>query len=190
MNVWRVGMNKIVLHFDALASVISFRVNASPASIVARSAGGEVGDFAHIYVDGVDAAKNSRGYNVVVINETTGVVEASTAFDTFASADESARLAQFIAKIPNGKIVAVAARDEASRYLTEGAVDALRSIGAREDLRAKFRWSHAIIGVKGAAPGSALEAANEIAPTQLVVGIGALEPNVAAVVEWIKIEPR
>jgi hypothetical protein len=162
----------------------------SPASIVARSAGSEVGDFARVFVNGVDAAQNLRGYNVVVINEKTGVIEASAAFDTFASADESARLAQFIEKIPTGRIVAVAVRDEASRYLSEEAVNALRAIGAREDLRGRWRWSHAIIGSKGAVPGSALESANEIAPAQLVVGIGAMEANVAAAVEWIKIERR
>ena len=158
--------------------------------IVARSAGSEVGDFAHIFVNGVDAAQNTRGYNIVVINEKTGAVESSAAFDTFASGEESARLAQFVAKIPNGRIVAVAVRDEASRFLSEEAVNALRLLGAREDLRGKWRWSHGIIGVKGAASGSALEAANEIAPAQLVVGGGAMEPNVAAAVEWVKIEKR
>ena len=84
------------------------QASPSPVSIVARSAGSEVGDFAHIFVNGIDAAQNSRGYNIVVINEKTGAIEASAAFDTFASAEESARLAQFIEKIPTGRIVAVA----------------------------------------------------------------------------------
>jgi hypothetical protein len=190
------GMNEIILQFDAPARVASVRVGndgigatgvISPVSIVARSAGSEVGDFAHIFVNGVDAAQNLRGYNIVVINEQTGAVEASAAFDPFASAEESARLTQFVARIPNGRIVAAAARDEASRYLREEAVNALQSLGAQEDLRGRWRWSHAIIGVKGAAPGSALESANEIAPAQLVVGIGAMEPQVAAAIEWIKI---
>jgi hypothetical protein len=158
----------------------------SPVSIVARSAGSEVGDFGHIFVNGVDVSQNKRGYNIAVINEKTGVVESSEAFDTFASAEESARLTQFIDKISNGRIVSVAGRDEASRNLTQDAVNALYSIGAKEDLRNKFRWSHAIIGVKGAPPDSALESANEILPTQVVVGIGAMEPNVAAAIEWIK----
>ena len=197
-DAWTAGMNEIVLRFDALAPVASVRTGdyaigktgvTAPVSIVARSAGSEVGDFAHIFVNGIDAAQNLRGYNVVVINEKTGVIEASAAFDTFASAEESARLAQFIEKIPTGRIVAVAVRDEASRYLSEEAVNALRALGAREDLRGRWRWSHAIIGVKGAVPGSALESANEIAPAQLIVGIGAMEANVAAAVEWIKIEP-
>ncbi|MBI4786359.1 MAG: hypothetical protein HY782_04860 [Chloroflexi bacterium] len=194
-EVWRAGMNEIVLQFDVLAPVASVRAgdfaigttgHTAPASIVVSSAGSEVGDFAHIYVNGVDAAQNTRGYNVVV-NDRTGAVETSAAFDTFASVDESARLARFIAEIPNGRIVAVAVRDEGSRYLTQDAVNALRSIGASEDLRGKWRWSHAIIGVKGAAPGTALEMASESAPAQVVVGIGATEPNVAAAVEWIEI---
>ncbi len=206
-GVWRAGMNEIVLQFDALAPVAavqegdgfaslttSFAIGktgvSSPASIVVRSAGSEVGDFAHVFVNGSDAAQNTRGYNVVVVNEKTGAVESSAAFDTFASADESARLAQFIGKIPSGRIVSVAVRDEASRSLTSEAVDALRSIGAMEDLRGKFRWSHAMIGVKGAAPGSALEVASETMPAQRVVGVGAMEPQVAAAVEWVKIEAK
>ena len=194
---WTAGMNEIDLQFDALAPVASVREGdfaigttgvRAPASIVVRSAGSEVGDFAHIFVNGVDAAQNARGYNIVVIDPQTGAVESSAAFDTFASAAESAQFAQFIGKIPNGSIVAVAVRDEASRDLTADAVDALRSIGAQEDLRGKWRWSHAIIGVKGAAPGSALEDAHEMMPAQEIVGVGAMEPNVAVAVEWIEIK--
>jgi len=196
-ETWRAGMNEIILRFDALVPVANVHPGdfapgatqvAAPFSIVVRSAGSEVGDFAHIYVNGVDAAPNTRGYNLVVIHEHTGAVQARAAFDTFASADASARLAQFITQIPQGRIVAVAVRDEASRYLTQDAVDALRSIGARADLRGKWRWSHAVIGAKGAAAGSAWEATSETMPTQLVLGIGAMEPNVAAAIEWIKVE--
>ncbi len=196
-EMWRAGMNEIILCFDALVPVANVRPGdfamgatqvTAPFSIVVRSAGSEVGDFAHIYVKGVDAAPNTRGYNLVVIHEHTGAVQARAAFDTFASADASARLAQFIAQIPAGRIVAVAVRDEASRHLTQDAVDALRSIGARADLRGKWRWSHAIIGAKGAAVGSAWEAASETMPAQLVLGIGATEPNVAAAIEWVKVD--
>ena len=186
-DIWRAGLNEVGFKFDTLVSVASL---GPPSSIVARSAGSEVGDFAHVFVNGIDAAKNSRGYNLVVVNEMTGAVEASAAFDTFASAEESARLAQFVTKIPEGRIVAVAVRDEATRFLSEDAVNALQSIGACQDLRGKWRWSHAIIGVKGAAPCKALESVDDIAPAQLVFGIGAMEPNVAAAVEWVKIEPR
>lgn len=192
---WQTGMNEIVFQFDSLVPVASVRERTfeigksgvkSPVSIVAYSAGSEVGDFAHIFVNGIDESPNERGYNIVVIDPQTGTVESRTVFDTFAAEENAARLAQFIAKIPNGKIVALAVRDEASRLLSEEAVNALRSIGASQDLRDKFRWSHAIIGVKGAT--GALESANETAPVQVVVGIGAMEPNVSAAFEWIAIK--
>lgn len=201
-DVWRQGMNEITLQFDTLVPVGGIREGSfafgrtgtqapladSPVSIVVRSAGNEMGDFAHIFVDGVDRSPNAVGYNVVVVNPQQGLVEASAAFNTFASADESARLAQFIAGIPDGRIVAVAVRDEASRYLTENAVTALRSIGASADLRGKWRWSHAVIGVKGAPPGSVVETASETMPAQVIVGVGATEPNVAAALESIEIK--
>ena len=195
-DVWQVGLNEIVFQFDTLVSISSLDW---PTSIVAYSAGSEVGDFAHIFVNGVDAAQNLRGYNIVVINETTGVVEASEAFDTFASADESVRLVQFIDKIPNGRIIAIAVRDTAAGRedmapnLTQEAVDALRSIGASIDLRNKFRWSYAVISAKGANDAvqrafSVPESTDEIAPVHQVVGIGAMEPNVAAAIEWISVK--
>jgi hypothetical protein len=43
--------------------------------------------------------------------------------------------------------------------LNEAAVSALHSIGGQADPRNSSGWSHAIIGVKGATPGTALEAA-------------------------------
>lgn len=193
-----VGLNEIILHFDRLAPVtimpqlastymVARNGPQSPVNLVVQSAGNEVGDFAHIYVNGIDTAKNARGYNIVVLNEQNGAIEARAAFDTFASPNESARLAQFIAQIPTGRIVTVAVRDEASRHLTSDAVNALRTIGAREDLRGKWRWSHAIIGAKGAAPGSVWEAAFETMPAQLVLGLGVTEPKVAAAFEWIRL---
>ncbi len=195
-KLWRVGVNRVSLQFSRLVETASLRDGdfaigktgvTAPASIVVRSAGNQVGDFAHVFVNGVEAALGQRGYNIVVMDASTGHIDASAAFDTFDSESESVRLAQFVSEIPAGKIVAVAARDEISRHLTPGAVVALGSIGATQDLTGKWRWSHAILGVKGAPPGSALQAASETMPAQLVVGIGAMEPNVAAALEWVKV---
>lgn len=195
-DAWRVGMNQVVFQFDSRVPVASVREGTfvigqtgvtSPVSIVARSAGSEVGDFAHIFINGMDVSPNERGYNLVVIDPQTGTIESHATFDTFISENESARLAQFIGKIPDGKIVIAVVRDEASRFLADDAVSALKTIGATQDLRGKFRWSHAIIGVKGATPGNALEFASETWPAQVVIGVGAMEPNVAGAVEWIRI---
>ncbi len=158
----------------------------SPVNILVKSAGEEVGDFGHIYVDGRNVSPDERGYNVVVLDPVTGAVEATGHFDTFASEEESAGLAGFIAAIPEGKIVAVAVEDEASLRLTEDAVQALRTIGAESDLRGMFRWGHAIIGVKGAEPGQALEATELIRPVSVCVGQCFTEPSVAAAVDEVR----
>jgi hypothetical protein len=161
----------------------------SPVNILVKSAGEEVGDFGHIYVDGQDVSPGERGYNVVALDAVTGKVELIGHFDTFASEEESSRLADFIAGISAGKIVAVAVEDEASLHLTENAVEALRTIGAREDLRDMFRWEHAIIGVKGAKPGQALEATGLLRPVSVWVGQGFTEPATAAAMAEVEFTP-
>jgi len=178
----RQGLNEVWLRFDRLyparqANVSSRLVGQTgveaPVNLVVQSAGQEVGDFGLIYVNGQDVSPNERGYNVVVIHPVTGAVEQAAAFDTHLDEGASQALAAFIAQVPAGHLVAVAAADEASRLLSPEAVDALRTIGASSDLRDHFRWGHAIVGVKGAPPGSALEALDWMRPVTLVVGEGA-----------------
>jgi hypothetical protein len=92
-------------------------------------------------------------------------------------------------RVADGNWVAVAASDEASYHLTERAVNALRSIGAHQDLRGKFRWSHAIIGVKGAPAGSATELASETNVSQVFTGTPLTAPYLAAAIGEIRIVP-
>jgi hypothetical protein len=190
----RDGLNELRFRFRRLFPVEKtkdgeYRVGAtgvtSPVNVLVKSAGEEVGDFGHIYVDGHNVSPDERGYNVVVLDPVSGVVEGMGHFDTFASEEESARLAEFLAGIPDGRIVAVAVEDEASLHLTGEAVLALRTIGATGDLRDMFRWAQAIIGVKGAEPGQALEATGLTRPVSVRVGQGFTEPTVAAAVDWV-----
>ncbi|MGB8644160.1 MAG: interleukin-like EMT inducer domain-containing protein [Anaerolineae bacterium] len=194
------GVNEVRLHFNQFLPLvpadspqsrlpIGQTGATSPVSVVVRSAGEEQGNFGHIFVQGVDESPNERGYNLIVMDPQTGHVEARANFDTLASAENSTRLADWLAAVPDGKIVAVAVADEASLNLTGPAVEALRSIGAQEDLRGKFRWSHAIIGVKGALPGTALEAASETRVSQLVLGIGATNPRLGPDIREVDVEP-
>jgi len=81
--------------------------------------------------------------------------------------------------VAEGRIVAVAASDEASRLLGEDAMEALQNIGAQGDMRDRFRWGHAIIGVQGATAGTALEAMDWMRPVAVVAGEGATEPSLA-----------
>ncbi len=183
------GLNEVVLRFEKRFPADQARLSArsigrtgveSPVNLVVQSAGQEVGDFAHIYVNGLEVSPNERGYNVAVIDPQSGVVERTAAFDTHLDEGASQALAVFLQQVPAGTIVAVVAADEASRLLGQEAVDALRGIGATGDLQGKFRWGHAIVGVQGASRGTALEALDWIRPVTLVVGESATEPDLAA----------
>lgn len=193
--VARTGLNELTISYDRPFPLVSGRPIGktgaiAPVNIVVRSAGLEAGDYAHIYVNGRDAAPNRRGYNVVVIHPQTGRVERAAHFDTLLSAAESSRLADLLNKVPAGYIVAVAVRDEASLNLGQDAIDALAAIGAAIDLRGKFRWGHAVIGIKGAAPGTALEAAGRAEPVQVYVGRNVITDQVGLAVESIQIASR
>jgi hypothetical protein len=197
-HLLRHGLNELSFRFHRLFPVESIRDGdysvgqtgvSSPVNILVKSAGEEVGDFGHIYVDGRNVSPDERGYNVVVLDPTSGAMEARGYFDTFASEEESTRLAEFVARIPEGRIVAVAVEDEASLHLTEEAVLALRTIGAKEDLRDMFRSGHALIGVKGAQEGEALEATALTRPASVWVGQAVTEPTVATAFDWVGFSP-
>ncbi|MBN1661911.1 MAG: hypothetical protein JXA93_26185 [Anaerolineae bacterium] len=191
------GLNEIWLHFDTLYPATEVQVSprdvgatgvVAPVNLLVESAGQEVGNFAHIYVDGTDVSPGGRGYNVVVIHPGTGEVETAAAFDTHLDPGASQALAEFLHAVPQGYLVAVAAADEASRLLGPEAVEALHAIGAAGDLRERFRWGHATIGVQGAVPGSAPEEMGWMGPARVVVGEPVARPEVAAALGAIEFE--
>ena len=145
-------------------------------ALVVRSAGEEVGDFAQILVNGVDVATGGRGYHLAALSP-HGRVLGVQRFDTFAES-ESAALAQWLAQWPAGTVIAGAVADEASLRLGADAVEALAQLGVVTDLRGRFRWSHAFVGVVGAAPGSAVEAAAVLRPATVWLGSPADGPRV------------
>jgi hypothetical protein len=191
------GLSELALRFSTVFPARGVQLAAraigttgieAPVNLAVQSAGLEVGNLAHIYVDGHDVAPNARGYNVAVIHPQTGQVEQVAAFDTHLDEGASQALADFLSRIPQGRIVAVAVADEAARLLGAEAVEALRGVGAAGDLREGFRWGHAVIGVQGAAPGTAAEAMDWKQPVSLVVGEGATEPDLAAALAEIRFE--
>lgn len=153
-----------------------YRVGAtgvvSPGDLRLVSAGQPYGESASIVFNGVELAANRRGYNLVAL-ASDGRVRTTGVFDTFFEPKAASRLAAFVAGLPDGTLVVGAVRDEASLRLTEEAVAALRTVGVAGDLRGHFRESHAFIGVKGAAPGSALE---ELGPRALTLTVGRPPP--------------
>jgi|GEM_PF-1142051 len=151
----------------------------SPVDISVTASGFDAGRLGEIFVAGKNvitsfdsAALRSgrRGYTLVALNAQTGAVERSDRFDTFADPNESRRLAQFVAALPPGTIVAGAAVDDVSKELQQVAIDALRELGVESDLRFQFRAAHAFIGVKGAQPGQAVESVDARLPANVSVG--------------------
>jgi hypothetical protein len=194
----KAGLNEVTLECSYAASPhdvlpANYAVGntglTSPVEITVNSAGLNAGDFAYITVQGEDASTHRRGYNLAVIHPQSGAVVDKAGFDTWANEFESQDLADFIAQIPEGHIVAVAVKDDGAANLTEEAVHALHSLGAQIDLRDTEHLSHAIIGVKGAAAGTALEASGE-GNSYLHVGKNPDERTLAVAVDYVNFELR
>jgi hypothetical protein len=167
----RPGLNDVRFEFDRLdapASVLpaSGAIGATgiqaPVTIEVNSGG--PADFAYITVGTGDGAEDGSlhhpGYNLAVIDPGTGSVLDRKGFDTTPTGSEAqaAALADYVATVPQGQIVVIALQGDDAAHLTGDAVAAFRAIGGQADPRGSTGLSHAIIGVKGAAPGTALEA--------------------------------
>jgi Interleukin-like EMT inducer len=129
----------------------------SPGDLRVSSAGRPYGNVSSIRFNGSELSRNRRGYNVVALDP-GGRVLTMAGFDTFEATAESDRFEAWVRELPMGTIIAGAVSDEGSAHLTWGAVSALWTLGVVGDLRGRYRESHAFVGVKGARPGTALEA--------------------------------
>jgi hypothetical protein len=153
-----------------------------PVDAVVRSAGHPYGDAASIRVGVGELAPNTRGYNLVALDP-SGATRDRDVFDTFRDPAANEALRQWVDALPAGTIVLGAVKDEASGRLDAAAVRALGTLGVRGDLRGHFLESHAFIGVKGASPGSAIEALGR-RPVEVQVG----EPDVEFALELTEFE--
>ncbi len=149
------------------------------SGIVVRSAGKDSGDFAHIFVDGIDFSPNQRGYNLVALDGTASQVLSAAVFDTHDPTldGESARMAAWIDALPVGTTLAGAVRDAAALNLQQEAIDALSSIGVQSDIRGHTRRAHAFVGVKSAQPGSAKDFTSDLWPVTVTLGDGITEAD-------------
>ncbi len=137
--------------------------------LFARSAGEPTGNFAHLWVQGVDVAPGTRGFNLAALSPEGALLEAAV-FDTFASEEESARMAAWLRAWPPGTLIMGAVADEGSYHLTSDAISALGTVGLAAEGIGHFRRSHAFIGVTGATPGSALSDQSDIRAAAIWLG--------------------
>jgi hypothetical protein len=165
----RAGLNDVRFIFDRLDApvdvlpgngVIGATGVQAPVVIEVNSGGPE--DFAFITVgmgdEAEDGSLHGPGYNVTIVHPKSGqVLDLQTFGTTPAGSDSAANaLADFVDSVPAGRIVVVALQGDGTARLTDGAVAAFQTIGGSADPR-QMKGSHAIIGVKGAAPGAAFE---------------------------------
>lgn len=179
------GLNNVWLHFTG-AMAMPFpgsQAEVWPPEVTVLSAGEEVGDFGHIFINGREVSPNQRGYNIAII-QPDGLISVAN-FDTHFDPHASTALAHFLASSPPNAFIAAAAADEASANLSEEAVHALQAVGAKGDLRGCFRCSHAFIRTP---PGETYEAFDALHPVGVTTRLGLTEPQMAAEVEWIKVE--
>jgi len=194
-NVLRERLNEIVFVTETVAVNATRQDNyaigetgvVSPVDIAAIGAGFDAGRFGEIWVAGRNVIESKRGYHLVVIHPRTGAVERIGSFDTFADVNESVRLAEFIAALPDGAIVAGVAVDDVSKNLHASAIQALHTLGVASDLRFQFRMGHAFIGVKGATIGEALEHVEGRLPANVYVGKNVASGRVAFALGGIEI---
>ena len=152
----------------------------SPVDIVVRSAGKDVGDFGHIYVNGVNQSPNQRGYNLVALDPSTGDLLAVAVFDThdpITAPEASAEMAAWINALPTGTIVAGAVRDAAALSLEKDAWQALQTLGVHNNISGNVRRAHSFVGVKGALSGFAADSISDLWPVTLTIGDGITEPD-------------
>lgn len=194
----RDGLNEVQIH---LAWVAHPR-DVIPGSALIGSTGIEAPvdleihstqEFAYITLEDdagvrVDGSAGRQGYNVAVIDPDRGRLIEKRGFDTAANEYEAARLAEYLQRIPSGAIVVVASRGQAQAHLTDDAWAAMQSIGAAQDPRARPQAAHVIVGIKGAAPGTAAELLDEQG-AYLRIGRNPDRRFLGAAVDWISMEP-
>jgi hypothetical protein len=149
---------------DVARSAVAYRIGTtgvwSPVDIEVISAGRDHGALVSVRVNGHEVvAIPRRGYSVVALDGGDGHVLWWDNFDTFRSQAESRRMAERIGALAPGTIVIAAVKTDGGGQLTAEGVAALRSVGGQQDLQRTLWLSHALIGVKGAASGSAIEIA-------------------------------
>jgi hypothetical protein len=141
------------------------------------------------YPDGTsaDASTGRRGYNVAVIDPRSGKLLDMQGFDTTGNSYEADALATYLNRIPPGRIVVMASKQDAGKHLNQAAVTAMRHLGSGverpEDVSGQ---AHALVGVQGAPSGTAAEV---IAPKDAYLRVWGDFRNLAAAVDWVELAP-
>jgi hypothetical protein len=133
--------------------------------ITAESAGLRSDNYATITLNGtvvdIPYVGHDRGMHVMVVNEVTGMIVHRQVFDTSAESgafSSSHQFVELIQALPEGRLVAIAIKEEAMAHMSDAAKQACESIGSALIQQVQPGNSWAIVGRKGARNGSVPEA--------------------------------
>ena len=159
----------------AIAANVSCRSIKTPF-VTVQSAGKLVGDYVSITLNGINIVTtctngHGRGLHVAVIDGGSVNVTNVHCFDTYADPNASSNFVQLINSVPTGMFVAISAKDEVTNQLSQQAIQAIEGLGSKYIRQIKYRGSWVILGRKGALPGTVLEAASNVGPTEIVSAI-------------------
>ncbi|HEY85653.1 MAG TPA: hypothetical protein G4N96_11155, partial [Chloroflexi bacterium] len=184
----RPGLNRLTLRFSRQAiprevlpagtAIGSTGVHA-PVDIEINSHA----DFSFITIgfgdEAEDASAHRRGFNVAVLDPQTGEALDKKGFDTAANQYEAQALRDYIAQIPEGHIVLLSSQGaDAAAFFSED----FAALGGSAELPGV---PYSLIGVKGAAPGAALERSGE---AYLRLGKSQDTRPLSAAVDWVEIQ--
>jgi len=85
-----------------------------------NSAGFKAGNYAKIKINGKNVLKGTgkRGMNVVGLDPQSHNIILKKAYDTYGDAYASDKMLNDLGKLPNGAVVAIAVKDEATKKLS------------------------------------------------------------------------
>ncbi|MFA6469375.1 MAG: C25 family cysteine peptidase [Bacteroidota bacterium] len=140
----------------------TLKVSNDPLTLRAISAGYLAGSAVSIEMNGVNILPNTfvRSFSLAHINPISLSIISIKQFDTYGTPALMDSLAVFIDSIPSGDILISVVADAVSTggSLKTSVQNAYASIGAVYQSTYSYQGSWAVIGKKGGAPGSALEA--------------------------------
>ncbi len=128
-------------------------------TIRATSAGFYAGRFGAVEVNGINMLPNSftGGHNIAVFDSSTLALQDTRVYGVYASSAVADSLRIFVENLPYGKIFVDVVNDEGSTNLSQQTRDAFKTLGSQYIDKLGWRESWAIIGWKGATPGTVPE---------------------------------
>jgi hypothetical protein len=142
----------------------------SPVEITVRSVGRAAGRGASFQFGQHKIVHKNRGLIAYVIDATDSAPRELGRYWAHRSSYQARQFIWDVDQLPQGSIVALSVSSEAGKYWIAEADRSLKDLGGTRSLVGASGASYALVGVKGASKGQALEVFQKKMPAQLDVG--------------------